>query len=120
MSTSFVTRWIVALQASVSMVYPRQGYWSWLPFPSPGNLPDPGIKLKFPALADRVFTTEPSGTFLHTSKILYLLTYPWLHIFPLRSPLPLFSSLLPSALNHFYLLILLCKVYIGKLPQILF
>ena len=56
------------------MVYPRQGYWRWLPFPSPGNLPDPGIKLKFPALAGRFFTTEPSGTFLQTFKILHLLT----------------------------------------------
>ena len=35
---------------SLSMGFPRQEYWSVLPFPSPGNLPDPGIKLRFPAL----------------------------------------------------------------------
>jgi len=33
--------------------------WSGLPFPSPGDLPHPGIKLAFPALAGRFFTTEP-------------------------------------------------------------
>ena len=87
-----MTPWTVALQASVSMVYPRQGYWSWLPFPSPRNLPDPGNKLKFPALAARFFTIEPSGTFLQTFKILHLLTYPWLRIFPLSSPSPLLLS----------------------------
>ena len=36
-------------------------YWSGLPFPSPGDLPDPGIKPMSPALADRFFTTEPPG-----------------------------------------------------------
>ena len=35
---------IVAHQASLSMRFPRQEYWSGLPFPSPGDLPDPGIK----------------------------------------------------------------------------
>ena len=42
----------------------QQKYWSWLPFPSPGDLPDPGIKpasLVSSALADRFFTTRPSG-----------------------------------------------------------
>ena len=43
------------------MGFPRQEYWSGLPFPSPGDLPDPGIKLSSPALADRVFTAEPPG-----------------------------------------------------------
>ena len=39
----------------------RQEYWSGLPFPSPGDLPDPGIELESPALAGRFFTTEPRG-----------------------------------------------------------
>ena len=43
------------------MEYPRQKYWSRLPFPSPGYLLDPGIKLVFPALVGRFFTTEPPG-----------------------------------------------------------
>ena len=40
---------------------PGQEYWSGLPFPFPGDLPDPGIKPKSPALAGRFFTTEPPG-----------------------------------------------------------
>ena len=43
-SDSFVTPWTVAHQAPLSMGFPRQEYWSGLPFPSPGDLPDPGIK----------------------------------------------------------------------------
>ena len=44
----FVTLWTVACQTSLSMGLSRQGYWSGLPFPSPGDLPHPGIKLVFP------------------------------------------------------------------------
>ena len=40
----FATPWTVAHQVPLSMEYPRQEYWSWLPFPSPGNFPNPGIK----------------------------------------------------------------------------
>ena len=40
----FVTPWTVARQALVSMEFSRQEYWSGLPFPPPGHLPDPGIK----------------------------------------------------------------------------
>ena len=47
---SFVTPWTVVLQALLSMVFPRQEYWSGLPFPSPGDLPHPGIKPGSPAL----------------------------------------------------------------------
>ena len=41
--------------------FSRQEYWSGLPFPSPGGLPDPGIKPASPALAGRFFTAEPPG-----------------------------------------------------------
>ena len=41
------------------MGFPRQGYWSGLPFPSPGDPPDPGIEPKSPALASGFFTAEP-------------------------------------------------------------
>ena len=41
----FVTPWTVAYQALLSMGFSRQEYWSWLPFPPLGDLPDPGIKL---------------------------------------------------------------------------
>ena len=57
MPDSFVTLWTVASQAPLSMGFPRQGYWSWLPFPSPGDLPDLGINLMSPELAGRFFTT---------------------------------------------------------------
>ena len=54
----FVTPWTIAHQVPLSMGFPRQEYWSGLPFPTPGDLPDPGIKPKSLALADRFFTTE--------------------------------------------------------------
>ena len=46
----FATAWNVAYQASPSMGFSRQEYWSGLPFPSPGDLPDPGIEPRSPAL----------------------------------------------------------------------
>ena len=50
MSDSFVTSWTVALQAPLSMGFPRQEYCSGLPFPTPGDLPDRGIEVVSPAL----------------------------------------------------------------------
>ena len=46
----FVTPWTVAYQAPPSMGFSRQEYWSGLPFPSPGDLPNPGIEPRSPAL----------------------------------------------------------------------
>ena len=46
----FVSPGTVARQASLSMGFFREEYWSGLPFPPPGDLPDPGIKTAFPAL----------------------------------------------------------------------
>ena len=57
----FVTPQSIALQAPLSMGFPRQEKWSELPFPSPRNVPYPGIEPMSPALADGFFTTEPSG-----------------------------------------------------------
>ena len=57
----FVTPWTVAHQAPLSMGFPRQEYRSGSPFPSPGNLPDPGIEPAFPALTGGFVTIEPSG-----------------------------------------------------------
>ena len=57
----FVTPWTVAHQAPLSMELSRQEYWSGLPFPPPGDLPDPGIEPMSPAMAGRFFTTEPPG-----------------------------------------------------------
>ena len=58
----FATSWTVACQAPLSMGFSRQEYSSGLPFPPPGDLPDPGIKptsLAPSAFAGRFFTTEP-------------------------------------------------------------
>ena len=52
----FATLWTVACQAPLSMELSRQEYCSGLPFPSPGDLPDPGIKPESPALASGFFT----------------------------------------------------------------
>ena len=63
-SNSFETPCTVAHQAPLSMGFFQREYWSGLPFPSPGDLPDPGIKLTSsasPALAGRFFATEPEG-----------------------------------------------------------
>ena len=54
-----VTPWTVALQAPLSMGFPRQEYWSGLPFPSPGDLPDPGIEPGSPALQAVSLPSEP-------------------------------------------------------------
>ena len=57
----FVTPWTVAYQAPLSMEFSRQEYWSGLPFPSPGDLPDPAIKPGFPALQADALPSEPPG-----------------------------------------------------------
>ena len=65
MSDSFVTPWTVVLQALLSMGFPRQEYRSGLPFPSPGNLHDPGTETGSPALAGGFFTTAPQWLKIH-------------------------------------------------------
>ena len=57
----FATPWNVAHQAPPSMGFSRQEYWSGLPFPSPGDLPDPGIEPRSPALQADALTSEPTG-----------------------------------------------------------
>ena len=59
-SRFFATLWTVAHQSPLFMGFPRQEYWSGLPSPTPGDLPNPGIEPKSPALASRFFTTEPT------------------------------------------------------------
>ena len=57
----FGTPWTVAYQAPPSMGFSRQEYWSGLPFPSPGNLPNPGIEPRSPAFQADALTSEPPG-----------------------------------------------------------
>ena len=57
----FETPWTVAPQAPPSMGFSRQEYWSGLPFPSPGDLPNPGIESRSPVLQADALTSEPPG-----------------------------------------------------------
>ena len=76
----FATPWTIACQAPLSMGFPRQEYWSGLPFPSPGDLPDPGIEYVSPTLAGGFYTTESPGEpmlfttslYFHVSSLLSL------------------------------------------------
>ena len=57
----FVTPWMVARQAPLSMEFSRQEYWSGLPFPSPGDLPNAGIKPGCPAMQADYLPSELLG-----------------------------------------------------------
>ena len=57
----FATPWTVAHQAPSPMAFSRQKYWSGLPFPSPGDLPDAGIEPRSPAFQADALTSEPPG-----------------------------------------------------------
>ena len=61
MSDSSATLQTIAHQIPLSMGFSRQEYWSGLPCPPPGDLPDPGIKSTSPVLTGRFFATEPPG-----------------------------------------------------------
>ena len=58
MSESFATPWTVAHQTPLSMGFPRQEYWSGLPFSPLGDFPDPGMESASPALTGVFFTAE--------------------------------------------------------------
>ena len=60
----FVTPWTVACKAPLSMEFSRQEFWSGLPFPTPGDIPQPGLEpifLAFPSLAGGFFAMVPPG-----------------------------------------------------------
>ena len=61
----FATLWTVTYQPPLSMGFSRQEYWSGLPFPSPGDLPHPGIEPRSPALQADTLTSEPPGKPIH-------------------------------------------------------
>ena len=60
-SDSFATPWAIAHRAPLSMEFSREEFWSGFPFPSPGDLLNPGKELMSPALASGFFATEPPG-----------------------------------------------------------
>ena len=66
----FVTLWTVAHQAPLSMGFSRQEYWRELPFPSPGDFPNPGIKSGSPALrADSLLSEPPEKLTMHSVEL---------------------------------------------------
>ena len=128
----FATLWTVACQVPLFMGFSRQEHWSGLPFPPPGNLPDPGIKPSSPALAGRFFTTaapeKPTNTSTCNQKellqVYYLccffffsLMFPFfplsfLPFIPLSSIIIFFSpSLLPCFFISPFLLLWYCFHY---------
>ena len=78
---TFSTPWIVACLAPLS----RQEYWNGLLFPSPGDLPDPGVKTESPALTGGLFTTKPPGKHIYLYFMYSVCVNPNLLIYP--SPL---------------------------------
>ena len=74
-ASNSVTPWTAARQAPLSMGFLRQEYWSGLPFPSPRDLPNPGIEPVVPALAGRFFTicTTREAMSSHTTILILLL-----------------------------------------------
>ena len=70
----FATPWTVAHQAPLSMGFSRQEYWSQLPFPSPGDLPDPGIKPRSPTWQADSLPSEPTREALKVYELSQLST----------------------------------------------
>ena len=70
MSDSFVTSWTITRQAPLSMGFPRQEYWTGLPFPLPGDLSDPGIEPMSPASAVDSHQESPSESYETDSHII--------------------------------------------------
>ena len=66
MCQTFVTPWTVACLALLSMGFSRQEYWTGLPFPSPGALPNPGIESRSPALQADSLPAEPHEKSINT------------------------------------------------------
>ena len=103
----FAIPWTVAHQAPLSIEFPVQEYWSGLPFPSPGGLPDPGIKPRFPALQADSLSSEPPAICLHIFRVLGI-------SFPLRSPGSTGESSLCCTVGSRQLSILYIAMYINE------
>ena len=71
----FATPWAVACQAPVSMGFSRKEYWSGLPCPPPGDLPNPGVEPRSPALQADSLPAEPPGKPLAIISCLQTLTF---------------------------------------------
>ena len=105
----FAILWTVAHQAPLSVGFPRQEYWNGLPFPSPGDLPDPGIEPASPVSPEFQVDSSPlihQGSFWLGSSVvslnlnIYSLCSNCYHIRKLRSSNIHWNSLLLSSCNH--------------------
>ena len=76
-SDFFATPWTVACQASLSLGFSRQEYWNGLPFPSPGDLPNPGFELGSPTLQADSLPSEPPGKPLNTLERMIIVEKEW-------------------------------------------
>jgi len=65
----FATSWTTAYKAPLSTEFSRQEYWSGLSFPSPGELPDPGIEPRFPTLQTDTLLSEPPSHLKELEKV---------------------------------------------------
>ena len=83
MSDSLVTQWTIGCQAPLFMRFPRQEHWSGLPFPSPGNFPDPGMKPTPPTLAGEFSTAEPWRNPIQICTLMLYHCVWWLSVFSL-------------------------------------
>ena len=84
----FATPWTVAYQAPLFMEFSRQEYWTGLPFPSPGDLPDPGIEPRSPALQANALPSEPQGSpnlYFSISLLLGTVLLCWIFLRPFLS-----------------------------------
>ena len=122
-----VTLWTIACQTPLSMGLSRQGYWSGLPYPSPRDLPDPGIELTSlmsPALAGGFFTTSTTWEYsCSTWQILAQPELPWLDLWgewcvPSYSWLSgeVISQLFAGTTNCWHLVVILPLSRAGWLP----
>ena len=76
----FVTLWTVAHQGPPFMGFSRQEYWIGLPFPSLGDLPNPGIKPRSPSLQENSLPSEPQGSPIQGYKA-HFLPHSFVHLF---------------------------------------
>ena len=116
------TPWIVVCQAPLSMGFSRQKYWSRLPLPPPGDLPNPGIKptsLSSSALAGGFFTTEPPG--MPPGMIIFVIVlgpwgpYPFILLIVFWFPLVTSCLLLGAASDWAFTSVkLLCFTPVGR------
>ena len=87
LSSSSATPWTIAHQAPLFMGFPRQTYWSGLPFPFPGDLPDQGLNpgllyyRQFSAFQADSLLTEPTGKLVYVCVYIYIHTHTY-HILP--------------------------------------